>query len=108
MIWNFKRKSTKGWSTSANVLDLVGGAFAFLQVYLEFCNDRSMEVNKTKLLLAAVCMMYDTVFLVQRYCLYGNGENVVEYKEKEYVKQTERVFGVENAGKLDAYEITPK
>lgn len=70
MIWNFRRKSTKGWSTPANVLDLFGGAFAFLQVAMEHHNDPNIEINLTKVILAAVCMVYDSVFLIQRYCLY--------------------------------------
>jgi cystinosin len=35
MIWNFKRKSTKGWSTFANILDFIGGFFAFFQIWME-------------------------------------------------------------------------
>ena len=73
MMWNFKRKSTKGWSTLANMLDLVGGLFAFLQMWMEHHNNNSTEINSVKLILAFMSMAYDIVFLVQRYCLYPAG-----------------------------------
>jgi hypothetical protein len=33
--WNYKRKSTKGWSIANILLDLTGGTFSFAQMALE-------------------------------------------------------------------------
>lgn len=32
--WNYKRKSTKGWSIANIILDLTGGTFSFAQLAL--------------------------------------------------------------------------
>lgn len=34
MYWNYKRKSTKGWSIFNILMDLTGGTFSFLQMAL--------------------------------------------------------------------------
>lgn len=70
MIWNFKRKSTKGWSICNILLDFTGGLFSFLQMWMEHHNGKNLDINPVKLILSIMCMVYDLVFIVQHYWLY--------------------------------------
>lgn len=70
MYWNWKRKSTKGWSIVNILLDFTGGFFSFLQMALEAINGVEVKINPVKLILAIMCMVYDIIFVVQHYCLY--------------------------------------
>jgi cystinosin len=64
--WNYKRKSTKGWSIFNIILDLVGGTFSLASGTLSTSNG----VNITKVVLAGVTVLYDFLFIFQHYCLY--------------------------------------
>lgn len=70
MYWNWKRKSTKGWSIANILLDFTGGFFSFLQMALEAINGEDIQINPVKLVLSIMCMIYDIIFVVQHYCLY--------------------------------------
>lgn len=70
MYWNWKRKSTKGWSIVNILLDFTGGFFSFLQMALEAINGVDVKINPVKLVLAIMCMIYDIIFVIQHYCLY--------------------------------------
>ena len=67
--WNYKRKSTKGWSIMNIMLDFTGGFFSFLQMVLERING-PLEINGVKLALSILCMVYDVLFMIQHYVLY--------------------------------------
>ena len=75
MIWNFKRKSTKGWSICNILLDFTGGLFSFLQMWMEHHNGKNLDINPVKLILSIMCMVYDLVFIVQHYWLYPEGKD---------------------------------
>ena len=64
--WNYKRKSTKGWSIFNIILDLVGAVFSFASGGLSVENG----LNLVKLILAFITVFYDIIFCVQHYCLY--------------------------------------
>jgi cystinosin len=64
--WNYKRKSTKGWSIFNIILDLVGGTFSLASGGLSVTNG----LNFTKIILAFVTIFYDLIFVFQHYCLY--------------------------------------
>jgi cystinosin len=66
VYWNYARKSTKGWSISSIILDLIGGAFSFASGGLSVENG----LNITKLILGFVSVIYDLIFCVQHYVLY--------------------------------------
>lgn len=68
--WNWKRKSTVGWSIANVLLDCAGGLFSFLQMALEALDGRQVDVNGVKLALAILSMGYDAIFIFQHYCLY--------------------------------------
>ena len=66
VYWNFKRKSTKGWSIFNIILDLVGGAFSLMSGSISVSNG----LNFTKLMLAILTIFYDLIFVFQHYVLY--------------------------------------
>lgn len=71
VYWNWKRKSTKGWSIFNIILDLVGGGFSLASGSVSLQNG----LNVTKLFLAILTVVYDLIFVVQHYVLYrGNDE----------------------------------
>lgn len=65
--WNYKRKSTKGWSIFNIIFDLIGGVFSFASGSLSVSNG----LNVTKLVLAILTIIYDLIFMFQHYCLYN-------------------------------------
>lgn len=65
--WNYKRKSTKGWSIFNILLDLVGAAFSIASGSLSVSNG----LNITKMILALLTVFYDMIFILQHYCLYN-------------------------------------
>ena len=80
--WNYKRKSTVGWSIINILLDMTGGLFSFLQMGLEAIFGEDVEINPVKLILGIMVVIYDILFIIQHYCLYPEsrrkGERVVE------------------------------
>lgn len=67
VYWNWKRKSTKGWSIFNILLDLVGAGFSIASGSLSVSNG----LNVTKMVLALMTVGYDLIFIVQHYCLYN-------------------------------------
>ena len=65
--WNWKRKSTKGWSIFNIILDLVGATFSIASGGLSTSNG----LNITKMILALLTVIYDFIFIIQHYCLYN-------------------------------------
>lgn len=74
IYWNWKRKSTAGWSIANVMLDFTGGVFSFLQFFLELINNPDLEINVVKLVLAVFSVFIDVVFLIQHFCLYRTKE----------------------------------
>jgi cystinosin len=66
VYWNYKRKSTKGWSIFNIILDLIGGAFSLMSGSISVSNG----LNLTKLMLAFLTIFYDLIFVFQHYVLY--------------------------------------
>ena len=66
VYWNYKRKSTKGWSIFNILLDLVGGTFSLASGSISLQNG----LNITKLFLALLTVIYDLIFVFQHYVLY--------------------------------------
>ena len=75
IYWNWRRKSTYGWSVANVLLDFTGGIFSFLQFFLELINDPNLEINAVKLILSIFSVFIDTVFLVQHYRLYAKKDD---------------------------------
>ena len=68
--WNYKRKSTKGWSIANIILDLTGGTFSFAQLALQVLFGQNVEINVVKLVLSIICVIYDILFIIQHYVVY--------------------------------------
>ena len=75
---NFNRKSTKGWSFTNVLLDFMGGAFSFVQMFIDswarglpiFGDGSDTGFNIVKFMLSVLTMIYDAIFIFQHYCLY--------------------------------------
>jgi cystinosin len=72
IYYNFKRKSTKGWSIQAMVMDFLGGLFSLIALLLELYVNPKLHINKTKLFLSVISMIYDVTYIIQHYVLYGD------------------------------------
>ncbi|CAG2104042.1 unnamed protein product [Medioppia subpectinata] len=97
--YNYKRKSTTGWSIGNILLDFTGGSLSILQMFLLAHNyDDWLTIfkNFTKFGLGMVSILFDVLFLVQHYVLYRhrtdsettrltNGLNVCDIDNKEGV-----------------------
>ena len=74
---NYKRKSTVGWSAGMIHLDLIGGLFSMLQVFLLSYNNNQWSAifgNFTKFVLGLVTIIFDVLFLFQHYLFYRQGK----------------------------------
>lgn len=81
---NWSRKRTTGWSLENVILDLLGGLFSFVQIFVDWVdsgatNQFSGGLNVAKFLLAIVSIGFDLIFLFQHYVLY-NPSKVKEQK----------------------------
>ena len=75
VYWNWKRKSTKGWSIFNIILDLVGATFSIASGSLSVSNG----LNITKMVLAILTVFYDIIFVIQHYCLYNPRRQKSDY-----------------------------
>lgn len=74
-VWeNWRRKSTKGWNIWNVLLDLSGAIGSFGQLLMDCAStgiwDR-LSGDPAKLMLGNVSLVFDAIFIVQHYCLYG-------------------------------------
>lgn len=73
---NYKAKSTAGWSTVNVGLDVTGGLLSFAQQAINAYNQNDWSVmtgNIPKFMLAVESVMFDLLYLTQRFCLYPPG-----------------------------------
>lgn len=68
--WNFKRRSTVGWSIQNVLLDFTGGFFSIAQTIIEVVNGDSDSINPIKFALGNISMLFDILFSVQHFCLF--------------------------------------
>lgn len=71
---NYKLQSTEGWSIWQVLLDVVGGLLSFLQNGLTAIDqgDASPFKDYPKLALALISLVFDAIFIIQHYFLYGH------------------------------------
>lgn len=67
VYWNWKRKSTEGWSIFNIIFDLIGGIFSLASGSVLV----SDGLNIAKVVLAILTIIFDFIFIVQHYCLYN-------------------------------------
>jgi cystinosin len=73
--WNYKRKSTLGWSMENIMLDFTGGLFSVLQTLINLANNDSQVINPIKFTLGNVSMAFDILFMIQHFILYRNNRH---------------------------------
>ncbi|MFH4975799.1 hypothetical protein AB6A40_002508 [Gnathostoma spinigerum] len=96
-IFNFRRKSTIGWSIGNILLDFTGGTMDILQMILQASNTNDWSIfygNPVKFGLGLVSMAFDILFIVQHYILYPN--------------HTESTAVVVNEDNVDSVDSTAK
>ncbi|KAJ9614028.1 hypothetical protein H2200_002164 [Cladophialophora chaetospira] len=84
--FNYKRKSTEGWSIWQILFDLTGGLLSTAQLVLDasFGGDWSgITGNSLKLGLANISMAFDAVFITQHYILYRGQDDVSTFSDDE-------------------------
>jgi len=69
--WNYKRKSTVGWSILNILLDLTGAVFSIAQTVIDLLNNTSGKINSIKFALGNIAIIFDVVFIIQHYVLYN-------------------------------------
>ncbi|KAI1215020.1 PQ loop repeat-domain-containing protein [Annulohypoxylon truncatum] len=73
LVYNFRQRSTKGWSIWQILLDFLGGMLSIAQLVIDswLQGDWSgITGNPVKFALGNVSMLYDLVFMTQHYVLY--------------------------------------
>ena len=68
---NYSRKSTVGWSLTNVFLDFTGGAFSFLQLFINsvalgkpLFDESDLGFNIVKFLLSVLTMIFDVIFFI--------------------------------------------
>lgn len=80
-FYNYKRKSTVGWSIGNIFLDFTGGILSMLQMILNAYNYDDWESifgDPTKFGLGFFSVAFDIFFIIQHYVLYRNRKEYVE------------------------------
>jgi hypothetical protein len=78
VLYNYERKSTKGWSMPGTIMDLMGSILSISQLILDcyFLDDwKGVQGNFIKLGLGVISGTYDVIFIIQHYVMYpGTGD----------------------------------
>ncbi|XP_017792812.1 PREDICTED: cystinosin homolog [Habropoda laboriosa] len=86
-FYNYKRKSTVGWSIGNIFLDFTGGILSMLQMALNAYNYDDVESifgDPTKFGLGFFSVAFDIFFIIQHYVLYRNRKEYVEVPGNNY------------------------
>ncbi|KAI1391077.1 PQ loop repeat-domain-containing protein [Hypoxylon trugodes] len=79
LVYNFRNRSTKGWSIWQVLLDFLGGILSIAQLVIDsyLQGDWSgVTGNPVKFALGNVSMLYDLVFMAQHYVIYRDDGTV--------------------------------
>ncbi|KIX05128.1 uncharacterized protein Z518_06000 [Rhinocladiella mackenziei CBS 650.93] len=86
-VWfNYKRKSTQGWSIMQILFDLIGGVLSLLQLVIDasFQGDWSgLTGNSLKLGLGNISIAFDLIFIAQHYILYWDQDDLSSETDDE-------------------------
>ncbi|KAL7625316.1 hypothetical protein AAE478_004532 [Parahypoxylon ruwenzoriense] len=77
LVYNFRNRSTRGWSISQILLDFLGGMLSIAQLVMDsyMQGDWSgVTGNPVKFALGNVSMLYDLIFMTQHYVLYRDDD----------------------------------
>ena len=72
MHLNWRRRSTVGWNIDNVILDLSGGILSVAQLLIDGgCSSWTKVIgDPVKFGLGFASIVFDTIFLIQHYCLY--------------------------------------
>ena len=71
--FNYRRKSTEGWSIHNILLDLTGGILSLLQGVIDWINSGNYRLflgDPVKFGLSIISIFFDIIFIIQHYILY--------------------------------------
>jgi len=98
VVSNFRRRSTVGWSIVQQLLDFTGGIGSLLQLIIDSSLQKDWSglfANPLKFGLANISLVFDFVFILQHYVLYGPVEEFEEPSRKATFFDSEQVSGRE-------------
>lgn len=84
--YNYRRKSTSGWSIGNILLDFTGGSLSIAQMFILSYNYNdwgSIFGDPTKFGLGLFSIIFDIFFMVQHYILYRGNEDYLRVLEPE-------------------------
>jgi len=103
VIYNFQRKSTVGWSVYNVLFDFYGSMFclcqSFLETYITNRIDNKNKINSVNIAkygLGTISLIYDSIFIIQHYCLYKENdlnEQLNEENNKDAIEESELASG---------------
>ncbi|KXT18985.1 hypothetical protein AC579_8757 [Pseudocercospora musae] len=85
-ISNFRRQSTLGWSITQQLLDFTGGVLSLFQLIIDSSlqNDWSgLSGNPLKFGLANISLVFDIIFILQHFVLFGPVEETTSVEVSE-------------------------
>ncbi|GFT43590.1 cystinosin [Nephila pilipes] len=83
VVYNFKRKSTVGWSIGTVLLDFIGGLFSIGQMFIISYNFNQWSMifgNFTKFGLGLISICFDVIFFLQHYVIYRKSDSSLPIK----------------------------
>ncbi|KAI1103532.1 PQ loop repeat-domain-containing protein [Jackrogersella minutella] len=92
LVYNFRNRSTKGWSIWQILLDFLGGILSIAQLLIDswLQGDWSgLTGNPVKLALGNVSMLYDVVFMTQHYVLYREDDPTKDGERESLLERGE-------------------
>lgn len=93
VVWNYRNKSTRGWSIEGMVLDFSGGVLSLVQLVIDsyLQGDWSgITGNPVKFGLGNVSMVYDLIFFTQHWVLYRGAAHKEEETDSLLGRDEER------------------
>ncbi|KAI2473841.1 PQ loop repeat-domain-containing protein [Annulohypoxylon bovei var. microspora] len=92
LVYNFRKRSTKGWSIWQILLDFLGGLLSIAQLIIDswLQGDWSgLTGNPVKFALGNVSMLYDVVFMTQHYVLYREDDSTKDGERDSLLERGE-------------------
>lgn len=84
VVANFRRRSTIGWSIWQQLLDFSGGLLSLLQLVIDSALQADwsgLTGNPIKFGLANISLLFDIVFILQHFVLFGPVEERVDHRD---------------------------
>jgi len=90
IYWNYKRKSTKGFSMTAFMFDFAGGVLSIAQETIDYVDKTTFVINPIKFGIGMTSIFYVMILMYQHFFLYGEDLRLPTFennkKEKGFVE----------------------